>query len=204
MSKSIPIGHVICKYYIEDDQLKVIEGILVNRAGKKWVVFGSKTMPDERFPGYRNIERVWNGGEILWLGDRDDELAKKLFTDYHVGIIKELQHQIDDIGDKIAMIRGCKVKHSSSPVRRSKCFSEISESELKSDTPEWKRQNQEHWDISEVTDVKQYAECKVDMLKKEMFIDISIDDEIHILGLESHYAVDAAVRAMINKYWPVC
>lgn len=199
MAKSIPIGHQMCKYYIEDDQMKVIEGVLVNRAGKKWVAFGSKTMPDERFPGYRNIERVWNGGEILWLGERDDELAKKLFTDYHVGTIKELQHQIDDIGDKIAMIRSMKIK-SGTGRRASKCFGDI----VVDDMPEYERTSREHWDISEIADVKQYAECKVVMLKKEMFIELSDDDVKHILSLTSHTAVDAAVRGMINKYWPVC
>lgn len=204
MAKSIPVGSVMCKYYIEHDQMKVIEGVLVNRAGKKWVAFGSETVPDEKYPGHRNIERVFNGGDILWLDVRDDALAKKLFTEYHVWVIKDLQRQIDEVGDKIAMIRKCKVAYGSSPGRRSKCFVDIPESELVSGQPEWKRQNNEHWDVSEITDVKQYAERKIDMLKKEMFIEISIDDERHILGLESHCAVDAAVRGMINKYWPVC
>jgi hypothetical protein len=42
------------------------------------------------------------------------------------------------------------------------------------------------------------------MLKNEMFIDLSYEDEKHILELDSRGAIDAAVRAMINKYWPVC
>ena len=180
--------------------MKVVEGILVNRAGKKWVAFGSKTVPDEKFPGYRNIERVWNGGEILWLEERDDALAKKLFTEYHVGLIKDLQKQIDAVGDKIAMIRKCKVAYGSSRGGRSKCFGDI----VVDDTPEYERVSREHWDVSEIADVKQYAECKVVMLKKEMFIELSDADVRHILGLSSHTAVDAAVRGMINKYWPVC
>lgn len=200
MSKSIELGHQLCKYYIEDDQMKVVEGVLVSRSGKKWVAFGSKTVPDEHFPGHRNVGRVWKNGEILWLTERDDVEAKRLFTEYYVAVIKDLQQQIDDVGDRIAMIRSMKIK-SGTGRKISKCFGEISEAELTPKQEEWRRQNQEHWDCSEFVDADSYAKRKVEMLKREMFIDLSSEDERHILTLDSRGAIDAAVRAMINKYW---
>lgn len=200
MANSIPFGHEICKYYIEDNQLKVIEGILVNRVGKKWVAFNSKTVPDEPFPGYRNIERVWKGGDILWLTDRDDALAKSLFTKYHVDVIKDLQRQIDEVGDLISMIRSVKVK-SGTGKRVSKCFGGIVKSDAKNNQVEWKRQQQEPWDCSEFVNCEQYANRKITMLKNEMFIDLSDEDAAHIIGLKTRGAIDAAVRGMINKYW---
>lgn len=203
MSKSIKEGHILCKYYIEDDQMKVIEGVLVDRAGKKWIVFDSKTVPDEHFPGYKNVGRVWKGGEILWMTERDDAEAKRLFTAYHIEVIKDLQKQIDGIAERIGMIRESKVIYGSSK-RLSKCFGEIGKADLTPKQKEYIRQNQEHWDCSEFVDADQYASRKVDMLKREMFIDLSDEDERHIRSLGTRGAIDAAVRGMINKYWPVC
>ena len=197
MSKSITVGSVMCKYYIEDDQLKVVEGVLVTRAGKKWVEFGSKTVPDEKFPGHRNVERVWLGGKILWLPERDDALAKKLFTEYYVNIIKDLQKQIDEVGDTITMIRAVKVRLGSSK-KLSKCFGGDN-----NEQPEWKRTCQENWDYSNIENIDEYAENKINMLKREMFINLSKEDELHLKTLKSFTAIDAAVRGMINKYWPV-
>lgn len=202
MSNSIPIGHALCKYYIEDNQLKVIEGVLENRNGRKFVTFGSKEVPDESFPGYRNIERVWKGGEVLWLTERDDALAKKLFTAYHVGVIKDLQKQIDDIAERIGMIRSAKVKNGTCK-RVSKCFGEVAKRSKSNGTQECDRAYKETWDASEFVNADQYAERKINMLKQEMFIDISYEDEKHIRGLNTREAIDASVRAMINKYWPV-
>lgn len=202
MANSIPIGHVMCKYYFDDGQLKVAEGVLVERKNKKFVAFNSKDVPDESFPGYRNIERVWKGGDILWLTERDDALAKRLFTEYHVGIIKDLQKQIDDIGDRISMIRSVKVKSGSKKV--SKCFGEVEKTCNGDNKPEYERNYREGWDCSEFVDCEQYAKRKITMLKNEMFIDLSYEDETHILELTTRGAIDAAVRMMINKYWPVC
>lgn len=202
MANSIPIGHVMCKYYIEDEQLKVAEGVFVERKGKKFVEFNSKDIPDESFPGYRNVERVWKGGDILWLTERDDALAKRLFTEYHVDVIKDLQKQINEVGDRITMIRSVKVKSGSKKI--SKCFGEVDKGTTKPNLEEWRRQSQENWDASEFVDCEQYAKRKITMLKNEMFIDLSYEDETHILELTTRGAIDAAVRGMINKYWPVC
>lgn len=202
MANSIPFGHTLCKYYIEDNQLKVVEGVLENRSGRKFIAFGSKEVPDESFPGYRNIERVWKGGEVLWLTERDDTLAKRLFTEYYVETIKDLQKQIDEAGDKISMIRSAKVKSCSKKV--SKCFGEVASKDKKSNTTqEYERQYREGWDCSEFVNAEQYAERKINMLKQEMFIDLSYEDEKHIRGLKTRESIDASVRGMINKYWPV-
>lgn len=200
MAKSIKEGHILCKYYIEDNQFKVIEGVLETRGSKKWIRFDSKTVPDEHFPGYKNVGRVWKGGEILWMTERDDAEAKRLFTAYHVEVIKDLQKQIDEVGDRISMIRGSKVIYGSSK-RLSKCFGEIDKVESKPKQEEWRRQNQEHWDCSEFVNVEQYATGKIAMLKYDMFIDLSSEEERHIRSLGSRGAIDAAVRGMINKYW---
>lgn len=201
MAKSYADGQVLYKYYIEENQLKVIDGVLETRRNKKWVAFGYDDIPDEPFPGYRNIERVWKGGEILWLDKRDDELAKKLFTTYHVEVIKDLQKQIDEVGDRISMIRGGNIVLGTSKPR-SKCFdSDGVKTGALSKMEEGRRQHQENWDCSEFINANQYADRKITMLKNEMFINLSAEDELHIRGLTSRGAIDACVRAMINKYW---
>lgn len=202
MAKSYEDGQMMYKYYIEENQLKVIDGVLETRSrNKKWVAFGSDDIPDEPFPGYRNIERVWKGGEILWLADRDDDMAKKLFTAYHVEVIKDMQKQIDDIGDRISMIRSVDVVLGTTGPR-SKCFEKVgSISGELSKMEEGRRQHQENWDCSEFINANQYAERKITMLKNEMFIDLADEDELHLKSLTSRGAIDACVRAMINKYW---
>lgn len=199
MSKSIKPGDQLFKYYIEDDRVKIVDGILEDRRGKKWVAFSSNTIPDETFPGYRNVGRVWKSGDILWLTKRDDALAKKLFTEYHIGVIKDLQQQIDDVGDKIDMIRRVKVTLGSTK-RRSRCFAE-SESASGNVSQEYERSYREGWDCSNYTDPESYATRKIDMLQKEMYIDLSEKDILHLKTLKSRGAIDAAVRAIINKYW---
>lgn len=201
MAKSYVDGQMLYKYYIEENQLKVIDGVLETRRNKKWVAFGYDDIPDEPFPGYRNVERVWKGGEILWLDKRDDELAKKLFTTYHVDVIKDLQKQIDGVGDRISMIRGGNIVLGTT-APRSKCFdSDGVKTGVLSKMEEGRRQHQENWDCSEFINANQYADRKITMLKNEMFIDLSAEDELHIRGLTSRGAIDACVRAMINKYW---
>ena len=198
MSKSIALGQLLYKYYIEDDQLKVVEGVLDTRAGKKWIVYGNKDVPDERFPGYKNIDRVWVNGKLLYLTERDDALAKKLFTEYYVNAIKDLQKQIDEMGDRIAMVR--KTNLGTVSTRRSKCFGEIKSNTL-TEKPTYESAYRDNYDASEFVNPEQYVERKIVMLKQEMFIDLSDEDIRHMRGLTSRGAIDAAVRGMINKYW---
>lgn len=42
----------------------------------------------------------------VWLPERDDELAKKLYIEYHEGKIKELERQLDAHKQVIATLRG--------------------------------------------------------------------------------------------------
>lgn len=196
MAKSIEDGQIMCKYYIEDDQLKVIEGVFVNKAGKKYIAFDSSEVPDEGFPGAKNIGRVWVNGKVLYLVGRDDELAKKLYTDYCVNTIKDLQMQIDDLGDRITMIRKTKLNAG----KRSKCFGEVKNNTL-TEKPTYESVYRDNYDASEFVNAEQYAGRKIAMLKQEMFIDLSAADELHLRGLTSRGAIDACVRAMINKYW---
>lgn len=203
MANSIPIVHAMCKYYIEDNKLKVAEGVLGEHSGRKIVMFNSNNVQNEAFPGYRNIERVWKSGDILWLTERDDAKAKSLFTKHYVDVIKDLQKQIDEVGDLISMIRGTKVAYDIAK-KTSKCFGEVEKRGKNNGGMSCERQYKESWDCSEFVNCEQYAKRKVSMLKEEMFIDLSDEDENHILSLGSRGAIDAAVRGMINKYWPVC
>lgn len=192
MSKTIEVGQMVCKYFIEDEVLKVAEGILEERAGrKKWIAFDDDDIPDESFPGYKNIGRVWVNGEVLYLADRNDELAKKLFTDYCVGAIRDLQNQMDDLGDRITMIRKTNIRSANS---RSKCFGELG-------VYAPVKPKVDNYDTSEFINADQYAERKIEMLKGEMCIELSEVDELHLKSLKTRGAIDACVRAMINKYW---
>lgn len=205
---TINVGSLLCKYLIVDGKLVVREGIVEEHAGRcKMVNFG----PDieaEKIPRYKDLGRVWKGGETLWLAERNDELAKELFIDYWEDRISELKQEIDEANAVIKLIKKRGFKSTS------KCFGDRSDSSdggsgsaaKKKDRNKYmkeyyERQYKEGWDCSEYIDPEQYARRKITMLEKEMYIELSVEDIQHLKSLTTRGAIDAAVRMIINRAW---
>ena len=79
----------------------------------------------------------------------------------------------------------------------SKCF-EVRSDEIAA--VECKRQYGENWD-SEFTTPERYANYKLNILQKDMRINLEWDDIKHMRELTSVAAIDAAFRSIINRYW---
>ena len=201
-------GSIICRYTLTDAGMNVEEGIIDGTGQHMYADFGTGKAP-VKFPGYRNIDRVWKDGKTLWLTERNDEEAKRLFTQHYVGLITELQRQIDEAAELVKVIRGSKIRATS------KCFGEVREDNVDTaakpkskwarseceGTKECDRKTKTSWKSSDDITPDRYAKQKITTLKKEMYIDLSVEDIRHLKSLESCSAIDAAVRAIINKYW---
>jgi hypothetical protein len=55
--------------------------------------------------------------------------------------------------------------------------------------------------MPEFTTAKEFAEAKIKMLKEQFYIQLSTDDILHLRSLKTETEINAAVRAIINKYW---
>lgn len=88
----------------EDDTLNIHEG-RVSPGVHTWSRHCRFT-PDKGSWHYVSI----NPGEIyyrkLWLAERDDELAKRLYVEYHERKIKELERNLEKHKQAIAILRG--------------------------------------------------------------------------------------------------
>ena len=90
----------------------------------------------------------------------------------------------------------------------SKCFenrkseaTEVNEPANVTESVEPVRQYGENWD-SEFTTPERYANYKIKVLQKDMQIDLSWEERIHLRELKTRTAIDAAARSIINRHWP--
>lgn len=55
--------------------------------------------------------------------------------------------------------------------------------------------------IPEFTTVEEFVDKKIKMLREDFRIKLNLDDIAHLKSLETENQVNAAVKAIINKYW---
>lgn len=55
--------------------------------------------------------------------------------------------------------------------------------------------------MPEFTTAREFADKKIKMLKEQMCIHITKDEALHLRSLKTEGEINAAVRAIINKYW---
>ena len=48
---------------------------------------------------------------------------------------------------------------------------------------------------------EQYVEFKLEMLRKEMYIDPTLEEIAHLKSLDSELRIDNAVRSIIERHW---
>ena len=203
---SIEVGDYICRYTLCEDEIKVDEGEAFECGPRKYVQFDELEAP-VKVPRAADFDRVWKDGKTVWLAVRDDERAREIFIDYGIRRIRELRAEIDDVDDMVAFIRCYEFKG------RSKCFGALGlsngagvdrpkKSKSKSSVAaEGDRKYMSAWDVSEFVDCKQYVESKLEMLQKEMYIQVSDYEVKHLRSLSSQSAIDAAVRSIIDRHW---
>lgn len=65
---------------------------------------------------------------------------------------------------------------------------------------EWKRQQNSNWD-SEFITPEQYVRVKLQMLKNEMFILVTDEEEAHLYSLKTEGDINRAVASIIDRHW---
>lgn len=198
---SIEIGSYICRYTLDENDIKVDEGEVFECGDRKYVQFNTSEAP-VKVPRTVDIGRVWKDGKTLWMSVQDDEKARKTFTEHCDAKISDLEKQIDILGETIEFIRYYKFKSGS------KCFvidhgagAVAKKKSAKKKDAEQLRRYRNAYEASDFVNPKQYIERKIEMLEKEMFIHVSDDERTHLKTLETQNAIDAAVRSIIDRHW---
>ena len=91
---NIKIGTILYRYTVRNGKLVVREGT-VNQFGLRTCVNFKDGSAPVRCPGIEDIGVMRTVGHSIWLTDRDDELARKMFIDFEEGRIADLQGSID-------------------------------------------------------------------------------------------------------------
>lgn len=200
----IKAGDLLYKYTLHLNGLVLQVGAVEDCGKKKYIHFDIDTEP-EGFPGYKNINRVWKDGKTLWLYERDDELAKRLFTEFGVDHIAALQKEIDETGEMITKIRRGEVK------TMSRCFGDfnaycdeekvaVEQDETVNPTEEFERSRKDSWK-DDFKNPTQYVAHKLKMLRNEMYIHPSVEEIMHLRSLKTQTAIDNAVHSIIDRHW---
>lgn len=96
-------GKILYRYTLKGNKFNVREGV-VNYTGFRFLVNFRDGGAMVRCPRAEDIGKVRAVGCSLWLTERDDTLAKKLFIQYESKKIAELQKQIDKKNETIIML----------------------------------------------------------------------------------------------------
>ena len=108
-------GTTLYRYVIRTGTLKVYKGTIVEgRLGPGWphmrqVAYESKTNKD-RAPFPSQVNRVLTGGPSIWLTERDDAKAAKMFHEYELGKLSELEAAIEKKKALIKMLSEVEVE----------------------------------------------------------------------------------------------
>lgn len=197
----------VYRYTLQEGEIDVKEGEVIECGNRKFVQFEAGVAP-VKCPRAQDFGRVWKDGKTLWLPERNNEEARKLFTKYGVDRIRELQQEIDDISDMIAFVKGYKFRCAS------KCFVERKKGsgasgagkpkkkKSKSEgSVECERRMKNAWDASDFVDAESYVERKIEMLQKEMYIMLTAGELAHLKSLKTQSEIDIAVRSILNRHW---
>ena len=60
--------------------------------------------------------------------------------------------------------------------------------------------DRENWDPG-YESPEQYAEAKIDMLQLDMYINLTIDEVLHLKSLKTREDIDRAVHSIIDRAW---
>lgn len=55
--------------------------------------------------------------------------------------------------------------------------------------------------VPEFKNPEKFIEAKINMLQNDFRIDLSLDDIVHLKSLKTERAINAAVRAIIDRAW---
>lgn len=99
------IGEIVYKYTLRNGKLFIHEGEIIERGIRKCVYFKDEKTT-VRLPKENEFGICHSNGPSLWLADRDDELARRIFIEYEERGIAELQGMINRRTALINILKG--------------------------------------------------------------------------------------------------
>ncbi|MBQ1189663.1 MAG: hypothetical protein IIX57_04545 [Lachnospiraceae bacterium] len=103
---AIEPGTTLYRYTVRGCKFHVSKGVVNICSGRKRVVLsdGDLRHRSVRCPRPEDLGVVRNNGFVVWLDDRDDELAKQIFIDFENHKINQLQKMIDSKREIVEML----------------------------------------------------------------------------------------------------
>ena len=104
----IEIGMPLYLYTARNGKFNVYEGMVTENKRRYWtqrIVTFKKRASTELAPKEDEIGHVLTKGPRLWLAERDDALARRLFLKYEKKKLEELKKQIDKKRELIAVLK---------------------------------------------------------------------------------------------------
>lgn len=97
-------GETVYKYTLRNGEFFAHEGTVVEGGSRKCVYFKAKSST-ERYPKETEFGVVHTNGPSLWLAERDDELAKRIFIEYEEQGLADLQKQFERKTELIKLLK---------------------------------------------------------------------------------------------------
>lgn len=88
------VGETVYMYALRNEKFFVHEGT-ITKHGTHTCVYFKDTKRTVRLPRKEDFGVIHTKGSSLWLADRDDELAKRIFIEWEENSLAELQELID-------------------------------------------------------------------------------------------------------------
>ena len=88
------VGDTVYKYTLKNEKIFVHEGIIVEGRVRNFVHFEDRNLA-ARLPKENEFGIVQVSGPSLWLTEKNDELAKRIFIEYLENGILELEEKIN-------------------------------------------------------------------------------------------------------------
>ena len=98
-------GDTIYNYVLRNGKLHIHEVKVIETGYKRKAGYFKDTNTTRSCPKVDDIGVILSSGASLWLLDRDDELAKRLFIEFEENGIARLQEQIDKKSKLVEMLK---------------------------------------------------------------------------------------------------
>ena len=99
------IGDEVFKYTLRRGELRVHKGVVYMDGGYESVKFGWREYSGGLCPREHELGIIMTDGPNLWLTDRDDELAARIFLEYEEQKLIELKKQVEVKKELISMLK---------------------------------------------------------------------------------------------------
>ena len=100
----IKFGDKIYKYTVRNGKLFIHEGVVTEYRGRKFVYFEDSS-PRTRCPKDEEIGMIRSNGPSLWLLEKNDELARRLFIEFEEKGLSELKKLIERKNELLNMLK---------------------------------------------------------------------------------------------------